>query len=36
MLANISIMAAKVKATPAPVPEAAAKLAYGHQEPGGK
>ena len=38
MLANISIMATKAKATPAPVVEAAesSKLAYGHQEPGGK
>jgi hypothetical protein len=36
MLANISIMAAKAKAAPVAVPEAAAKLSYGHQEPGGK
>jgi hypothetical protein len=38
MLANISISAAKVKATPVPVLETveSSKLAYGHQEPGGK
>jgi hypothetical protein len=36
MLANISITPAKVKAAPVPAPEAAAKAAYGHQEPGGK